>query len=47
MSGLQIEGKPDEKEAEIKVGPGESKMLKLVALESAFRISIGVSYGIY
>ena len=38
MEGLQIEGKPDDKEVEIKIGPGERKLLKLVSMKAQYKI---------
>lgn len=46
LQGLEIEGKPGEKEVEVVVGPGEKKMVKLVAIGGQWKVSMAVGYGI-
>lgn len=47
LVGLEIEDAPGETTAEIKVGPGEKKLLKIRATEGQWKISTAVAYGIY
>jgi len=46
LAGLEIEGKPGETTVELKVGPGQTKLLKLVATSPTQKVSCGVSYAI-
>jgi len=47
LTGLEIEGKPGETKVEIKVGPGQKKLFKLIATDATQKVSCGVSYGVY
>ena len=47
LTGLEIEGKPGETQVQLKVGPGQTKLLKLVGTAKEWKVSCGVSYAVY
>lgn len=47
LVGLEIEDAPGESKVEVKVGPGEKKLLKIRSTEGQWKISSAVAYGIY
>ena len=47
LEGLEIEGRPGQKTVELKVGPGQEKLIKLRATDGQWKIQTGISYGIY
>jgi len=47
LVGLELEENPGETTIEIKVLPGQQRMVKLRSTEGPWKISTGVSYAIY
>lgn len=47
LGGLEIEGKPNETEVDFKLGPGQTKFVKLVSIADKWKIAQGISYVIY
>ena len=47
LTGLEIEGKPDESTIEFTVLPKQEKFIKLKSISQPWKIAMGVSYGIY
>ena len=44
LAGLEIEGKRNENTVAIKLGPGQTRFIKLVSIADKWKISMGISY---
>lgn len=47
LEGLEIEGKPGETTAQVTVGPGQERFVKLRSISQPWRVATAISFGIY